>query len=1014
MRKRYLSFLLSLIIFLTSFTPAFADSVEVLEPVMNGVESNEEKDNHSSDSVFILNSRDNNGKAIENKEGKSNSISMSNIILEERKEESFNTKANKTSNSEYKEIKPIEEAKPVEKNNKSAEPKKEENIKKETSSVNKEKKSSAENIIKNPIIEKNDPIVSKNKGDAKNNSKIFSANRTSLFDEITGKESLEFSDNILNSAVTGANVTKPTGGWETYEIGNGWTLGDFQYNDNTVTGFSGSGEKKVKTNKNLVVPSVVPDNNIKEFDKLKPVTAIREHAFRDNQLTSVVIPGGVVTIGNYAFLSNQLTSVVISEGVTTIGDAAFYKNQLTSVVIPESVTTIGNDAFSVNQLTSVVIPEGVTTIEKSAFSRNQLTSIVIPEGVTTIGDAAFYGNQLTNVVIPESVTTIGDSAFSKNQLTSVVIPKGVTKIGNDAFYGNQLTNVVIPGGVTTIGEGVFSRNQLTSVVIPDSVTTIGSFAFNKNKLTSLVIPEGVATIKKATFQNNQLTNVIIPEGVTSIEGWAFYNNQLISIVMPEGITSIGEWTFGQNKLTELKIPSSLNEIGQKAFWGNPGIDENHNVALYTPDKTNPNGLKDENTKNNGGVFLNKESTEKFNVKDYPGGHKINPIDWFKHEIGKGWVLGDFTYEGNTVTGFSKQGKEKVKTNKDLVLPSVVPDNNIQKFDELKPVTTIGDRAFDDEDLTSVVVSKNVTFIGMSSFYNNKLNSVVFPEGLLNIGDAAFNNNLLTEVVLPSAVNSIGIGAFASNKIKKVILPEELTSLGASAFAFNELTDITIPKNLKTIDAGAFYYNKISSVKFLGNVEKIVSSAFAENQLTVLNIPDSVKEIDEESFANNLGANNEKQVILYTESKNNPNNLSDSKYHKVDPRVNINVFKTDNEGNPIEGVKFAIFKGNKIVYGPVKTNKDGIAVFEKVLIDINETEDLILKETSTIKGYQLDKQETVLDLKNADKQIDIFLEGYKTQLDLPDTGTLNELPFIGTAILLLALSIFLRKKKVSIK
>lgn len=95
MRKRYLSFLLSLIIFLTSFTPAFADSVEVLEPIMSGVESSKEE-RDSSDSVFVLDSRDNNGKVIENKE--KSSVSTPNI-LEERN--------NKVENKKVENIKDI-------------------------------------------------------------------------------------------------------------------------------------------------------------------------------------------------------------------------------------------------------------------------------------------------------------------------------------------------------------------------------------------------------------------------------------------------------------------------------------------------------------------------------------------------------------------------------------------------------------------------------------------------------------------------------------------------------------------------------------------------------------------------------------------------------------------------------------------------------------------------------------------------------------------------------------------
>ena len=62
------------------------------------------------------------------------------------------------------------------------------------------------------------------------------------------------------------------------------------------------------------------------------------------QLTSLVIPDSVTTIGSEAFWDNQLTSVDIPDSVTSIGDYAL-KNQLTSVVIPNSVTSIGEGAF---------------------------------------------------------------------------------------------------------------------------------------------------------------------------------------------------------------------------------------------------------------------------------------------------------------------------------------------------------------------------------------------------------------------------------------------------------------------------------------------------------------------------------------------------------------------------------------------------------------------------------------------------------------------------------------------
>ena len=117
---------------------------------------------------------------------------------------------------------------------------------------------------------------------------------------------------------------------------------------------------------------------------------------------------------------------------TTVEAGAFYKNQLTNVVIPPSVTSIGNWSFRENQLTSVIIPPSVTTIGESAFYKNQLTSVIIPPSVTTIESSAFSENKLTSVIIPPSVTTIGECAFDENKLTEVKVPKNCT-VASGAF-----------------------------------------------------------------------------------------------------------------------------------------------------------------------------------------------------------------------------------------------------------------------------------------------------------------------------------------------------------------------------------------------------------------------------------------------------------------------------------------------------------------------------------------------------------------------------------------------------
>ncbi len=218
------------------------------------------------------------------------------------------------------------------------------------------------------------------------------------------------------------------------------------------------------------------------------------------KLTSVTIPNSVTSIGFRAFEDcSGLTSVNYTGTIAdwcniTFGsyesNPTYYAHhllidsvQITDLVIPNSVTSIGYYAFSgCSGLISVTIPNSVTNIGTSAFyGCSALTSITIPNSVTSIGVFAFFDcSRLTSVTIGNSVTSIGDYAFSGcSGLTSVTIPNSVTSIGEYAFCGcSGLTSVTIPNSVTSIGRSAFSGcSGLTSVTIPNSVTSIGYTAF---------------------------------------------------------------------------------------------------------------------------------------------------------------------------------------------------------------------------------------------------------------------------------------------------------------------------------------------------------------------------------------------------------------------------------------------------------------------------------------------------------------------------------------------------------
>lgn len=159
--------------------------------------------------------------------------------------------------------------------------------------------------------------------------------------------------------------------------------------------------------------------------------------------------------------------------VTSIHDNAFYScSNLTSVVIPGSVVSIGIGAFSgCSNLISVVIPDSILGFGEGAFSGcSDLKSIVIPDDVTGINMGTFSGcSSLTSVVIPDSVISIGDGAFSScSGLTFVVIGDGVTYIGEGVFFGcSSLVDVYYPGSETgwnniSINE---SNEKLTNATI---------------------------------------------------------------------------------------------------------------------------------------------------------------------------------------------------------------------------------------------------------------------------------------------------------------------------------------------------------------------------------------------------------------------------------------------------------------------------------------------------------------------------------------------------------------------
>lgn len=375
-----------------------------------------------------------------------------------------------------------------------------------------------------------------------------------------------------------------------------------------VTSIGGSAFRKCESLQSLKIPS--------------SLTGIGKYAFEDCcELKSAGPTGGGYNIEfgwteaipsrAFGYLPN-LTSVVLPNSITSIGEYAFEYCGLNKIVLPNSLTSIGERAFSsCRRLRDIMLPAGLTSIGAGAFEGcTSLKSLVIPAGVNmttedhlglhgqlpfrncafesagpigggydlefgwteAIPDGAFGGlSNLTSVVLPDSVTSLGDYAFSDcGKLSEIALPAGLTSFGSNVFADCGFTSVTLPVGVTEISDNMFRRcTSLTSITIPDSVTSIeyGAFAVCTN-LADIAIPDSVATIGAGAFDGcTGFTNIVIPDGVTSIEETAFSGcTGLTEINLPAGITSIETYTFRScTSLKTITIPTSVTSIGYGAF-----------------------------------------------------------------------------------------------------------------------------------------------------------------------------------------------------------------------------------------------------------------------------------------------------------------------------------------------------------------------------------------------------------------------------------------------------------------
>ena len=370
------------------------------------------------------------------------------------------------------------------------------------------------------------------------------------------------------------------------------------------------------------------------------------------------------------------------------------------------------------------------------------STITIPETVTyngttytvvRIGYDAFKNcTSLRTVTMSDKVTTIDVAAFSGcTNLTNITLSNNIGRILYAAFQGcSNLSKITLPSSLWFLDEAVFQYcHSLTEIIIPENVQTLkddvfeGCYALNKISVSA----------QNTTFDSRNNCNAIIetetnillygcngttiPNGVVAISDNAFRWSYIRSITIPETIKRIGKDAFSACcKLTSVQMLEGVNNIEEDAFAG----------CEKLTSITFPSSL----TKISANVF---GSEEIFDGKEF---HRFDSVPWFK-----------------TAT-------------KKCTQPCYI--NSI-----------------------------------LYEYYGSK--NAKIKDGTLHINEYAFNNVDISSVVIPNSVKSIGRGAFWGQDLLSVEIPESVESIGVYAFRGNwKLKTVNIKGNIDTLKNGTFF------------------------------------------------------------------------------------------------------------------------------------------------------------------------------------------------------------------
>lgn len=340
--------------------------------------------------------------------------------------------------------------------------------------------------------------------------------------------------------------------------------------------------------------------NLRSISLPKSITSIGSDAFMNcvNMQIAVDLPN-LQSVGFGAFHNSGIKEIanlgkvkdIPNRGSSSSHTFAGGCPNLTRVVLPSTLTSIGSYAFAYDTSLKTLVCEALIppTLDPTAFSNTELNTIQVPiESVNAYKTADVWKNYADIIVaiggsieeepsVPDNTDTFTLSAEVINGVVKATLNGNPIELPYKASEGDIIVLEVTPSDGYKFNSWTDGNSEN-----PRSITMTSDVALTANCV--------VNAVSYIEFADDEVERVLIEKGVSSdgigitksdaesvksIAQWFKGNTAITSFnefIYFTGVTSLpGGWTngsfYGCENLSAITFPSSLTSIGMDSFMG---------------------------------------------------------------------------------------------------------------------------------------------------------------------------------------------------------------------------------------------------------------------------------------------------------------------------------------------------------------------------------------------------------------------------------------------------------------